>query len=59
MRTPAKIDGVDDPAEKQGMTAKRDKLCKELNADQVKEAERLNVSLLMNASEKEGFRWCV
>jgi TPR repeat protein len=37
----AAIDGVDDPAQKQGMTEKRDKLCKELNADQLKEAERL------------------
>jgi uncharacterized protein len=37
----AAIDGVDDPAQKQGMTEKRDKLCKELNANQLKEAERL------------------
>jgi hypothetical protein len=37
----AAIDGVDDPAQKQGMTEKRDKLCKELNANQLKKAERL------------------
>jgi TPR repeat protein len=37
----AAVDGVDDPAQKQGMTEKRDKLCKELSANQLKEAERL------------------
>lgn len=37
----AAIDGVEDSAQKRGMTEKRDKLRKELNADQLKEAERL------------------